>query len=228
MNPHGSGTPNFDLLIWGIFEQLNLFLYYWFLMLISSFLTLYLAHFTLTSQNTLIKGFFILLYMGYQVISFLYSAWVVSSNPYSSKPFPLPLAIGFMAEQARLSMKIHSYYREKICCEYFQYQFSAKPQSVYYPHAKSSLSIAIPTYDYMYSEFVKFLYFLFAPTLLYRDSYPRTRTIRWHVVIYRLFEFMAIIYYAFLVFRQVLPWFIETANQPLTWVGFLKSLFLCM
>ena len=40
-------------------------------------------------------------------------------------------------------------------------------------------------------SFSKYLYFLFAPTLIYRDAYPRTNTINWKFVIQCLLECIA-------------------------------------
>ena len=37
-------------------------------------------------------------------------------------------------------------------------------------------------------SFSKYLYFLFAPTLIYRDMYPRTNTINWKFVVQCLLE----------------------------------------
>uniref|UniRef100_A0A183BF36 MBOAT_2 domain-containing protein n=1 Tax=Echinostoma caproni TaxID=27848 RepID=A0A183BF36_9TREM len=39
-----------------------------------------------------------------------------------------------------------------------------------------------------YPDFSHYLYFLFAPTLIYRDSYPRTNSIRWSYVATNLFQ----------------------------------------
>ncbi|KAJ8725564.1 hypothetical protein PYW08_003747 [Mythimna loreyi] len=39
------------------------------------------------------------------------------------------------------------------------------------------------------------IYFMFAPTLIYRDQYPRTKKIRWGVVVFHLLEVAAVIFY---------------------------------
>ncbi|CAG5012695.1 unnamed protein product [Parnassius apollo] len=43
--------------------------------------------------------------------------------------------------------------------------------------------------------FKHYVYFLFAPTLMYRDKYPRTKKIRWNVVLFHFMEVAAIIFY---------------------------------
>ncbi|KAL9703175.1 hypothetical protein quinque_006693 [Culex quinquefasciatus] len=58
------------------------------------------------------------------------------------------------------------------------------------------------------ASFRQFAYFLFAPTLVYRDEYPRTSGIRWPVVFRHLKEFVCCVWffslvYEWLVFRQI-------------------------
>ena len=43
-------------------------------------------------------------------------------------------------------------------------------------------------------SFSKYLYFLFAPTLIYRDAYPRTKTINWKFVAQCLLEVVAVFF----------------------------------
>jgi sterol O-acyltransferase len=113
-----------------------------------------------------------------------------------------------MCEQVRMSMKIHAYFREKVLWEYFEGKFASEPVSVALkPLFFGFLQVAVPESEYISKEVSKFLYFMFAPTLVYRDHYPRNSRIRWSFVLTRLAEAFGIIYYAFLIFRQILPVF---------------------
>jgi len=57
-----------------------------------------------------------------------------------------------------------------------------------------------------YPGFSKFLYFLFVPTVVYRDNYPRTKKIRWHFVATSFVEVVAcVVLDAFLMERFILP-----------------------
>ncbi|MBZ3887470.1 Sterol O-acyltransferase 1, partial [Sciurus carolinensis] len=78
--------------------------------------------------------------------------------------YTLPPASRFIVilEQIRLIMKAHSFVRENV------------PRVLHAAKEKSS-TVPIPTVN-------QYLYFLFAPTLIYRDSYPRTPTVRWGYV----------------------------------------------
>ena len=60
------------------------------------------------------------------------------------------------------------------------------------------------------------------------NSYPRTSRIRWGYVLCRLAEFAGIVYYAFLIFRQVLPQFAVEIDEPITARRFLRLTFSCM
>lgn len=46
-----------------------------------------------------------------------------------------------------------------------------------------------------YPPFSKFIYFLFAPTFIYRDEYPRTKRIRWGFALYHLLEVIGVMFF---------------------------------
>ncbi|XP_055676777.1 sterol O-acyltransferase 1 [Lutzomyia longipalpis] len=55
-------------------------------------------------------------------------------------------------------------------------------------------------------SFKTFQYFLFCPTLVYRDSYPRTKQIRWKVAFFHFLDvFGVILYLSFIFERFLLP-----------------------
>ncbi|XP_029159598.1 sterol O-acyltransferase 1-like [Nylanderia fulva] len=63
--------------------------------------------------------------------------------------------------------------------------------------------------------FSQYLYFLFAPTLIYRDKYPRNEQIRWMVVMKNFVEVGLVIFYlAFVIERLVGPNFEMFGKQP--------------
>ncbi|KYQ52764.1 Sterol O-acyltransferase 1 [Trachymyrmex zeteki] len=90
-------------------------------------------------------------------------------------------------EQIRMTMKSHAFVR------------SAAPRFLSYKPHTETLRPNCP-------KFSQYLYFLFAPTLVYRDEYPRTKRIRWKVVIQNFFEVgLAIFYLIFILERFILP-----------------------
>jgi hypothetical protein len=77
-------------------------------------------------------------------------------------------------------------------------------------------------------EFSKFLYFLFAPTLIYRDSYPRTSSVRWKYVISNLAQFATTTLFAYYLFyRFCLPVFSHFNSEHVTVKIFVLSILNC-
>ncbi|ALC47858.1 CG8112 [Drosophila busckii] len=61
-----------------------------------------------------------------------------------------------------------------------------------------------------------YVYFLFAPTLIYRDSYPRTTHIRWKFALCRLLEMVAVAFlYAFIHERHIHEHFHLFGKEPM-------------
>jgi len=71
-------------------------------------------------------------------------------------------------------MKMHSFVRENV-------------GKIVQTNSDQQLSIK-------FSQFNQYLYFLFAPTLLYRDNYPRTSIIQWNIVLNMFGQFIIIIF----------------------------------
>jgi sterol O-acyltransferase len=93
---------------------------------------------------------------------------------------PLASCIMFMCEALRLLLKMHSYVREKLLRD---------------------ASSQMPVSD-LVTETKRFLYFSFAPTLIYRDSYPiLQRNIRWSHAFVHVINFFATIFYTTILFK---------------------------
>lgn len=122
-----------------------------------------------------------------------------------------------------MSMKMHSYLREKVLWKHFKGEYSCQPIS-----STRVLDFSIPELNYFFGEMMKFCFFLFVPTLLFREKYPRTLRIRWSYVLQHSIECVAIVYYSFLIYRAVLPQFYDGAGAPVTWKGFIRHSFSCM
>ncbi|XP_063914633.1 sterol O-acyltransferase 1-like isoform X2 [Zophobas morio] len=92
--------------------------------------------------------------------------------------FNPPCAAFVSMESVRLLMKVHSFVRIKA------------------PPLMSASEDA---------KFSNFLYFLFAPTLIYRDSYPRTKHIDWNFVICRLLEAISMVFMFTFIVEAIYP-----------------------
>ncbi|KAL6424097.1 hypothetical protein ACFW04_009764 [Cataglyphis niger] len=109
-------------------------------------------------------------------------------------------------EQLRLLMKTHAFVR------------SVAPRFLSY---KSHSDISPPSGP----RFSQYLYFLFAPTLIYRDEYPRTKEIRWKFVIQNFAVLgPAIFYAAFILECLVMPVFYNFGTQPLEPMWYVKNI----
>ncbi|KAF2905172.1 hypothetical protein ILUMI_00999 [Ignelater luminosus] len=127
----------------------------------------------LTPQSSALKlwdrlclGLLILFYSG-----FLYFSTLAATHNGQQTTATL----GLLMEMARLLMKSHAFVRS-----------NAPRVLKYKPHSDKELPCP---------NFNKFLYFFFAPTLVYQDNYPRTKTIRWNYVTIWFFEFIGGIFF---------------------------------
>ncbi len=215
--------PDWDLLTWGIVKDLKPFFIHWLIMFCTSFVIVPLAHFAAESRGFPIFQMVVLIYIILQGIAFYYSATVVS---YRDTPFSMPLAVGLMAEQARMSMKMHSYFREKILWYRYNGEYACRPVC---GGIIPFIVLSYPSFDYFVKEVEKYFYFMFVPTLIYRDEYPRTNRIRWEYVLLHLGEALCIIYYAFLIFRTSYPNFEGNISlKPINSYDFIHVTFSCM
>ncbi|KAM9613121.1 sterol O-acyltransferase 1 isoform 1-T1 [Trichechus inunguis] len=111
--------------------------------------------------------------------------------------YTLPPASRFIVilEQIRFVMKAHSFIRENV------------PRVLDSAKEKSS-TVPIPRVS-------QYLYFLFAPTLIYRDSYPRTPTIRWGYVATQFAQIFGCLFYVYYIFERLCaPLFRNIRQEP--------------
>ncbi|CAF1171002.1 unnamed protein product [Rotaria sordida] len=77
-------------------------------------------------------------------------------------------------------------------------------------------------------EFSKYIYFIFVPTLIYRDSYPRTSSVRWNYVLAQLAQFVAAAFFGYYLFyRFCLPVFRHFKLEYVTVKIFVLSILNC-
>ncbi|NXR01916.1 SOAT1 acyltransferase, partial [Sagittarius serpentarius] len=107
--------------------------------------------------------------------------------------------------QVRLVMKAHSFIRENV------------PRVLASVKDKSS-TVPIPRIS-------QYLYFLFAPTLIYRDNYPRNPMIRWGYVATKFAQVLGSLFYAYYIFvRLCIPQFCNSSQETFN----LRGLVLCI
>uniref|UniRef100_A0A8C5PCA6 Sterol O-acyltransferase 2 n=1 Tax=Leptobrachium leishanense TaxID=445787 RepID=A0A8C5PCA6_9ANUR len=119
--------------------------------------------------------------------------------------YKLPPASSFIVtlEQVRLLMKSHSFLRETV---------ESVVQKKRNPEQLPKLS--------------SYLYFLFCPCLIYRDSYPRTPYIRWSYVAKNFAQFLACVFFIYFVLVTLcIPVFTNMSKEPLSMRTLVLSIF---
>lgn len=160
---------------------------------------------------------------------------VVGFPMYAAMHFSLAPASGFivMCESVRMFMKIHGYLREKLLHGRGDNQYRtfipgfAKRAGV----RVKDLALPLTTIADTQTEISRFLYYFFCPSLVYRDSYPRTPNVRWMVVFQHIVNVLGCIAFVFVVYRVfVMPHF-EQAQQAADGTvvqTLITSTFMCM
>ena len=109
------------------------------------------------------------------------------------------LSCATVMEQIRFLMKLVSYLVE-----------NEKKKSFYEKHSDEEVVKDAPT-------FKSFTYFMFAPTLIYRDEYPRTEKTNWKAVASYSAQIIGILFMAVLISKhQMYPRFDLIGKRPLT------------
>ncbi|XP_031431372.1 sterol O-acyltransferase 1 isoform X1 [Clupea harengus] len=197
---------DFDLLVFA-FGQLPLVVCTWLCMFVSvlvvpySLFHLWASRYQTCSHPALWSGLLGSGFMLYQGLGlgFLPTSVVLRNG--------LPPASRFIIimEQVRLMMKVHSFIRENV------------PRVLSAPKDKTN-SLVLP-------QLTQYLYFLFAPTLIYRDHYPRNPFIRWSYVATKFSQVLGCLFYAYYVFvRLCIPQFRSISMQLFD----LRAMVLCV
>lgn len=118
----------------------------------------------------------------------------------------LSIACGLIlgCETARLSMKIHSYFREKLLYGLKEYHM----EYATFVYTTSKNKIIGETLDLricdLYSELKRFWYFSFCPSLIYRDNYPMIPKRRYNLILAHFFNFVYSILFFYILTRYTL------------------------
>ncbi|KAM7536287.1 hypothetical protein Aperf_G00000083663 [Anoplocephala perfoliata] len=192
----------------------------WLMMFLSTSLLVYMAFITWASnrrpvsKSTNFDRIFATLYIAYQMAFLILPVVIVIK--YDLAPASTAI-VSF--EQVRLLMKSHAFVRANSevallsgeACEkekakrrrqHFQNSEECFPIS---PCSRNS-GAAANDFEITMSNgvpipsFSHYLYFLFAPTLLYRCSYPRTPYVRWRIVAVNLKEMFLCVVYTYFIF----------------------------
>ncbi|XP_053413222.1 sterol O-acyltransferase 2 isoform X4 [Nycticebus coucang] len=108
-----------------------------------------------------------------------------------------------VCEQVRLLMKSYSFLREAV------------PGTL---RARRGEEVGAPSFS-------SYLYFLFCPTLIYKNTYPRTPNIRWNYVAKNFAQFLGcVLYITFILGHHCIPIFANMGREPFSTRALLFSI----
>ncbi|XP_075242961.1 sterol O-acyltransferase 1-like isoform X2 [Convolutriloba macropyga] len=231
-----------EIITWN-FGNLPIVITIWLVMQVSTLLVVYHLYSFWATNRRLLFGdvrimdtLFLVIYISYQTAFFVVPAYLCRVS-YQLPPASTLIVI---LEQLRFLMKVHSFVRENAArsMRYVPKSLQKKPNTLSTNEGSSpsgddsggslsSTSRSVNAEDNIACpDFSCYLYFLFAPTLLYRDEYPMTDSIDWNFVRSNFIQTaVCILYAAFIVSRFIFPVFSEFGTQAFDWELFIQSVF---
>ncbi|XP_018114024.1 sterol O-acyltransferase 1 isoform X2 [Xenopus laevis] len=197
----------FDLLVY-VFGKFPIVISTWLCMFLSTFIipyglfSVWAQGYRASSHRTIRSIFFGLLFIMFQMLGLglMPTYFVLHHDLAPASRFIIIL------EQVRLIMKAHSFVRENV------------PRIFAFTKEKSSI-VPVP-------QVTQYLYFLFAPTLIYRDSYPRNPSIRWGYVATKFAQVLGCLFYVYYIFVRIcIPLFRNISQEPFSLRVLVLSIF---
>ncbi|XP_043087998.1 sterol O-acyltransferase 2 [Puntigrus tetrazona] len=137
--------------------------------------------------------------------------------------YQLPPASRFIIilEQIRLVMKSYSFIRETTPAVLRSARRTGDADKQQ-PHTSG----VKPREPLRYPSLSSYLYFLFCPTLIYREVYPRNPCVRWNYVGMNFLKILASLFYLYFILQRLcIPVFRNKSNQPFSTRTFILALF---
>ncbi|XP_005102293.1 sterol O-acyltransferase 1 isoform X1 [Aplysia californica] len=210
----GTFSLNFGMIQWA-FGKFPKVMVMWVVMQLSTLLIVYPAfYYWATQRRPGNAGLFDFVWIGlvvvYQLAFLFIPLWYLIEHD-----LPPASSVIITTEQTRLIMKTHAFIRENTAKVMYKKKDDDRDKD-------DGSSNGCP-------DFSKYLYFLFSPTLVYRDNYPRTQTICWRYVVTNFTQVLACLFYTYYIFeRFCVPVFQNFNSEHITPKAFLLSVFGCM
>ena len=215
--------PSLDL-VRNAFDNYAEALIIWIRMMITAFICYPIVLFWASNRPQTAKPnsfdrIFLIGYVFYQ--GFL--LWIPYRNLFVEANLGPAAAIAVTLEQIRLMMKTHAFTRE-IARRIFKQSLHFKNDD----DSDSSSSLDFPS-ENAFPGFSKYLYFVFAPTLVYRDQYPKTDRIRWGYVLSNFAQvYGCIIFMYYVMVRYLQPEFTLYSPHSVSIETLLTASFRCI
>lgn len=162
----------------------------------------------------------------YTVSQIALSVWATFIVVRYDLPFGSSMIV--LCECFRICMKIHSYLRNKLLYGVKDNFFTTflPPDAIKRGITIKDLNIPNIKIGVFSEEFIRYGYFLLAPTLVYRDEYPKRARRNINFLLFNLINCILTVYYAFILFKTFMkPQFAHVGKEPGTFSGFLLSIF---
>lgn len=198
--------------------KLHITMLFWLVQMAWAWLIVPLVHYI--NRDKLPRTIWIPIYSILQFVMYAGSFWFSVHNS-------LPIGSGFVVncEMARLSMKMHSYLREKLLYGTGDNDYKDYMPDVLQKRGFTTKDLKNPIIEILSIpvETGRWLMFNFCPTLIYRDSFPALASKhRWDKVMHFFLNCLMTIMFVFLVFRQLcIPHLKESARTPLNFQLFI-------
>jgi sterol O-acyltransferase len=173
----------------------------WILMFLYSHLIIFYVKFIEFSAKKFKKINYIPFFTFYLI--YLSGIYVMVFFGVENLKFPCKVILG--CESTRICMKIHGYFREKILYGMKEYHMDYALFTTCKNTTREEVLETIPDIkiENIFAEFKKFLYFIFCPSLIFRDSYPRITRYRWNSIFAHLANFIFCILFYYILMRYI-------------------------
>ena len=162
------------------------------------------------NKSTFLNVFFMSIYLTY-IFSLIVLPLIVVNK------VSVACRIIILMEQVRILMKSHAFVRSNI------------PRVLTHSSENSEKNDSNQPKPDGCPKFSKYLYFMFAPTLVYRDNYPRTKATNWGLVAQYFAEILGSIIYTYCLFdRFCVPVFRNLKVKELNLNGYLHLISICV
>ncbi|OMJ66449.1 hypothetical protein SteCoe_36691 [Stentor coeruleus] len=213
-----------SLLIY-VFGDIYAVLLFWPIMAIWTYLIIILVQ--AIHIRKLPKGLWITLYIAQQCALYIAGCSFCITRK-------IPVASGFIVtcEMVRMSLKMHSYLREKLLFADKNNEYAEFIPNDLKSRGVNLETLNIPQIDIsdIKTEIYRFTYFFFAPTLIYRDEYPKILSpLKFSMIVVGVMNVFGSISFTFALFQNwCVPYFEESWVEGYSFRFFLVTWFRAM
>ncbi|XP_013378912.1 sterol O-acyltransferase 1 isoform X2 [Lingula anatina] len=212
---------DFDLIIWAC-GKFPLVVTTWLWMKGSAIALYPLFYYWSTTRNHYKVGIYDYLWLSL-FVAYIFAFLILPVQAITENQIPPGSTLLLVTEQVRLVMKTYAFVRSNTT-RALKYRPPVEGEN-----SEGEGSDGQSSNDGPCPNFSNYLYFLFVPTLVYRDSYPRSPTINWRYVVTNFAQVAGcLIYLYYLLARFCVPVFRNFNHESVTLKQLLLSSFGCM